>query len=288
MNVAFITSAEIGDLTADDRLVVAPLEARGVRVVPAVWTADVEWDAYDLVVIRSPWDWYSDAKRFSTLIEELSARGRLCNPDAHRWLDKRYLARLGERGARVPPTHIVRDAAELEAKLAQVHSPLAVIKPATAAAAHGARRFDTNDRNAARSALDAILGQNDVAILQPYFESIETEGEWSIIFFAGEHMEFSHAVKKRPARGDFRVQEEHGGTNVPAVASRDIIDEARRAIEAADAEFLYARVDGIVIPELGGFCVTELEVVEPELFLRMDAGAPERFARAIARRLRLS
>jgi hypothetical protein len=283
--VAFITSAEIGGLTADDRLVVAPLEARGVEVVPAVWTADVAWDAYDLVVIRSPWDWYRDAKRFSTLIAHLSASGRLCNRDAHRWLDKRYLARLGERGVRVPPTHIVRDAAELEAELARIHSPLAVLKPATAAAAHGARRFDTNDRAAARSALDAILGKNDVAILQPYFEAIETEGEWSTIFF--DH-EFSHAVKKRPARGDFRVQEEHGGTNVPAVASRDIIDEAQRAIEEADEAFLYARVDGIVIPELGGFCVTELEVVEPELFLRMDAGAPERFARSIARRLRLS
>ena len=283
--VAFITSAEIGDLTADDRLVVAPLAARGVEVVPAVWTADVAWDTYDLVVIRSPWDWYRDAKRFSALLEDLSRRGNLCNHDAHRWLDKRYLARLGERGVRVPPTDVVRDTGELEAKLARARSSKSVLKPATAAAAHGARRFDSSDLATARAALDAILHQGDVALLQPYFEAIETDGEWSTIFFGRE---YSHAVKKRPRDGDFRVQEEHGGTNEPAIASREFIDEARRAIEAASQEgFLYARVDGIVIPELGGFAVTELEVVEPELFLRMDAGAPERFAAAIASRLRL-
>ena len=282
--VAFITSAEIGDLTADDRLVVAPLAARGVLVVPAVWTADVAWDIYDLVVIRSPWDWYRNAKRFSALLEDLSRRGKLCNHDAHDWLDKRYLARLGEHGVRVPPTDVVRDVDELEAKLARARSSKSVLKPATAAAAHGARRFDSSDLVTARAALDAILDQGDVALLQSYFETIETDGEWSLIFFGAE---YSHAVKKRPRAGDFRVQEEHGGTNEPSIASRDLIDEARRAIEAADANFLYARVDGIVIPELGGFAVTELEVVEPELFLRMDAGAPERFAAAITSRLRL-
>jgi glutathione synthase/RimK-type ligase-like ATP-grasp enzyme len=283
--VAFITSAEIGGLTADDRLVVAPLAARGVKVEAAIWTEPVAWDAYDLVVIRSPWDWYRDAQRFSALIADLSRRVQLCNHDAQRWLDKRYLARLGERGVRVPHAHVVRDAAELEAKLGEISAPRAVLKPATAAAAHGTRRFDTGDRVAARAALDAILAKHDVALLQPYFDAIETDGEWSVIFLGGE---FSHAVKKRPARGDFRVQEEHGGTNEPAVASQDIIDEARRALEASGEDFLYARVDGIVIPELGGFSVTELEVVEPELFLRMDPLAPQRFADAIGQRLRLS
>ena len=34
-------------------------------------------------------------------------------------------------------------------------------------------------------------------------------GEWSLVFFAGR---FSHAVLKRPAAGDFRVQAEHGGS----------------------------------------------------------------------------
>jgi len=281
--VAFITSAEQRNLTADDRLVVSPLAERGITVVPAVWTEDVAWDDYDLVVIRSPWDWYRHGRRFEALIEDVGRRALLFNRDAQRWLDKRYLLDLARRGVRGFPTYVVQDRAGLEQALEAFESARIVLKPATAAAAHGTTRLDARDHEAARRALDAIL-EHDVALLQPYYETVEADGEWSLVFLGGE---FSHAVKKRPVRGDFRVQEELGGTVESATAPTEVIDDAKRAVEAARQDFLYARVDGMVVPSLGGFCVTELEVVEPELFLRMDSAAPERFANAIARRLRL-
>jgi glutathione synthase/RimK-type ligase-like ATP-grasp enzyme len=280
-NVAFLTSAEIPTLTADDRLAVPLLEAHGVRVEPAVWTDDaVDYGRYDLVVVRSTWDWYKSAAKFAARLRSIERVTRVENREAWSWLDKRYLLRLAERGARVPPMTVVRDAAELERGLASMGG-LAVIKPATAAAGHRTARFDPSDRDAARRALDTILA-DDVALLQPYFPEVATDGEWSLVFFGGA---FSHALKKRPRTGEFRIHEEYGGTIERAVPPADVLDSATRALAASGETPLYARVDGIILPAAGGFCVTELELVEPELFLRMHDEAPARFADAIIRAL---
>jgi glutathione synthase/RimK-type ligase-like ATP-grasp enzyme len=277
--VAFLTSAEIPRLTADDLLAVPLLAERGVTVEPAVWTDErIDYARFDLVVIRSTWDWYKDHQRFAARLEAISRRARLVNREAWTWLDKRYLLeRL--RGARVPPTFVVTSRAQLEAHLGLCPGPLAVIKPATAAAGYRTARFAITDLDVARRALDVIL-TDDVALLQPYFAEVETDGEWSLLFFDGT---FSHAIKKRPRRGEFRIHEEFGGTIERATPSPDILEAASYALDASDQDPLYARVDGIVLPSVGGFCVTELELVEPELFLRMDPEAPKRFADAIAR-----
>jgi glutathione synthase/RimK-type ligase-like ATP-grasp enzyme len=277
MNVAFLTSAEIPHLTADDRLAAALLEARGVRVEPLIWSDDaVDPTGFDMVIVRSTWDWYRAPKRFGSRLEAIASRTRLENARAWDWLDKRYLlARLP--GVRIPTTHVIAAASEIEDKLAQCSSKTVVIKPATAAAGYRTARVDARDIAAARAAVDDIL-RDDVALLQPYFAEIESDGEWSLLFFGGR---YSHAIKKRPRRGEFRVHEEHGGTIERTDPPDHVLEDATRALAASKQAPLYARVDGIVIPSLGGFCVTELELVEPELFLRMDPNAPERFAAAI-------
>lgn len=281
--VGFLTSAELNQLNADDRLVLPLLAAHGVRVEPVVWSdeqADVS--RFDLCVIRSTWDWYRDARRYFARLEAIDARVPLFNRGAWRWLDKRYLERLGERGARVPPMTVVRSAVELDVALASLPGPKAVLKPATAAAGHRTVRFDVRDCTAAAKALSDIL-EDDVALLQPYLAEVETDGEWSLLFFDGK---YSHAIKKRPRAGEFRVHEEYGGKFEPTSPPPDVIAAAEKSLAASGEDTLYARVDGIVVPSLGGFCTTELELVEPELFFRMDSGAAQRFADAIVKRLR--
>ncbi|HEY1954584.1 MAG TPA: hypothetical protein VGH28_03215 [Polyangiaceae bacterium] len=285
--IAFVTSAELAELTADDRLAIPHLEARGARVVPAVWTDErVRWDTFDLVVLRSPWDWHVDPARFAAFVESLERRVRVENRRTAAWLDKRYLARLGQAGVRVVPTEVVASRDDLAAKVAKYNEPL-VLKPATAAGASRTERFDA--RGAAPMAtLDAILarrvanGDFDAALLQPFVPEVESDGEWSLLFFDGT---FSHAIKKRPKRGDFRVQEEFGGSVEMLQAPPEIVRAAAHALEVAGGRFLYARVDGIVVPRFGGFCVTELEVVEPEVFLRAHPEAPARFAEAMLQRV---
>jgi len=282
MRVGFLTSRELVGLTADDRLAIGPLEAEGVSVEAVVWDDPaLEPRGLELVVIRSPWDWYRRAPDFARVLERLERRGvRLENRGARRWLDKRYLAELG---ARVVPTLVLSKADSLADAVRASEWPRVVLKPSISAGAFRTARFDAADAAEHAALFDQIVREGD-AMLQPYVEEIERAGEWSLIFFDGL---FSHAVLKRPAGGDFRVQEEFGGRTEFVTAPPDaLVADARRALAAAGEDFLYARVDGVISDALGGFCLTELEVVEPELFLRAHPEAPARFAAAIRRRLR--
>lgn len=272
--IAFLTSREIASLTDDDKLAVPELASRGIRVEPAVWTDEPDLAAFDLVVVRSPWDWQEQPERFASV---LSSAPRLENRSAAKWLDKRYLLELASRGVRIIPTRVVASADELGA----CEHPRAVLKPALGAGGHRTWRFDAAEapRIAELARAAHVAG---ALLLQPYVDEVETDGEWSLLFFDGV---YSHALKKRAAKDEFRVHVEWGGTVEQATPTPAIVADAQRALDAAGERFLYARVDGIVSPRLGGFCLTELEVVEPELFLRMDARAPVRFAEAISRRL---
>ena len=115
-------------------------------------------------------------------------------------------------------------------------------------------------------------------LVQPFVPEVQDPGEWSLIFLDGV---FSHAVVKRPAAGDFRVQEEFGGTRHPADAPPELVAQAERVLALAGERTLYARVDGVV--RGGLFQLLELELVEPSLFLDVVPAAAERFADAVVR-----
>ncbi len=283
LRIAFLTSEELSDLTADDRLAVSELAARDVSVAATVWTdASVDYAAFDAVVVRSTWDWHRDARAFGALLESIEKRTRVFNARAHDWLDKRYLEKLAARGVRTIPMSIVANHEALEAKLAEYNESKIVLKPATAAGAKRTVKLAALDRENARAVAEEIFSTGDVVIVQGYVDAVANDGEWSLVFF--DHA-FSHALKKRPAVGDFRVQEEFGGSVAPETPPRDVIDMAKKALDASNRDFLYARVDGVVSAPHGGFCVTELEVVEPELFFRVDPRAAARFADALEKRL---
>jgi hypothetical protein len=117
-------------------------------------------------------------------------------------------------------------------------------------------------------------------LVQRFERRLVDEGEWSLVFIDGE---FSHALLKHPRRGDFRVQAEHGGSAAPATASARLVADATRVLRAAATEPpLYARVDGFEALD-GGLVLVELELIEPELFLRF--GGSEALARAVASRI---
>lgn len=281
MRVAFVTSQALHDLTASDRLAAAALRARGVAVVPAVWTdPSVAWDRFDRVVIRSPWDYYHHRDRFLEWLDRLDAAGATVgNPTATlRWnLDKAYLRELDVplvptewigRGASVDLARILRDR----------RWDRAVVKPTVSGGA-----TDTWIIGAAATAADqaraaAILDRSGLMV-QRFLPEIGTAGEWSLLFF---RRRFSHAIIKRPMAGDFRVQVEHGGTAAGAVPSTALLAQAQRVVDGVAGDLLYARVDGLEVD--GELWLMELEVLEPDLFLGHSEGAPERFADAVLAR----
>jgi hypothetical protein len=117
-------------------------------------------------------------------------------------------------------------------------------------------------------------------MLQPFVPEVSAAGEWSLLFLGGR---FSHAVRKRPAAGDYRVQWEFGGTAETGVPANQVIADAEGVLAAVPGRPLYARVDGV---ERGGRLVLmELELIEPHLFLGWDASAAGRLARVIREEL---
>jgi len=284
--VGLMTDEQRPQLHPDDRLLVEPLARREIEAVPVVWS-EPGWRAPELaaLVVRSTWDYVQRLSDFVRWLDAVQGGGHtLMNPaDVVRWnLDKRYLLALERQGVPIIPTVLVERGArvDLEAILRERGWEEALVKPTVSSGAMGTRRISGTDGARAREALCAILERSG-ALIQPFQRAIEREGELSFIFF---DRRFSHAVRKRPAGGDFRVQEEHGGRTVaePSPAA-ELVAQARAVLEAVEGELTYARVDGVVSE--GRFLLMELEVAEPSLYLGHHPPAAAALADAIARRL---
>ena len=289
--VALATSSKFAQLTEDDRLLLTPLAAHGIHAEATIWDdARADWSRYAAVVLRSCWDYHLKPDAFLRWIAELEAEGIPVFNSAPlvRWnVDKLYLRDLEAKGTTIVPTlwaddHAsnmdLNDGSSLQGKLREVGWHKAVIKPRISATAHRTLLVSTAEADDVQSHFDD-LRRGPGVMLQKFMESIATEGEWSVIFFGGR---FSHAVLKRPRSGDFRVQNDFGGTSQLADPPMHVLVAASRALQAVNAT-IYARVDGVVGD--GQFHLMELELIEPALFLADHPEAATRFAKAIAKAL---
>jgi glutathione synthase/RimK-type ligase-like ATP-grasp enzyme len=275
--VGFATDGEQGPFTADDALGAAALERRGVPVRSLIWSRPLDPEV-DVVLLRSTWDYHLRLPEFLRWVDGLEARGiPLWNlPDTvRRNVDKRYLEVLAQRGVPVVPLRqIPRGSGEsLRGVLDAQGWTEAVVKPAVSGG--GWRTWRTRGAREDEVRFAEQLAMAD-CLVQPFVPEVVSAGEWSLIFFDGR---FSHAVVKRPAVGDFRVQEQFGGSKTEADASPALIEQAARVLTAAREQTLYARVDGVV--RAGQFQLLELELVEPSLFFDVVPAAAERFADAV-------
>lgn len=281
--VALVTCDALPALVEDDRPLMAQLQRHGTTAVAVSWSdPSVDWTAFDAVVIRSCWDYHRRVAEFTAWLSRLGRTGvPLWNPAPMlRWnLDKIYLRDLEHCGIPVVPTAWCRrgSAAALEDVLTEGGWREAVVKPRISAAAHGTWRTAAPVSRADEQRFRLELASRDLMV-QPLLEEVTRQGEWSLVFFRNR---FSHAVLKRPAPWDFRVQAAFGGSTTPATAPTEVAASAHAVVSTAAAgNALYARVDGCVVD--GRFCLMELELVEPALFLSAAPGATEHFARLIA------
>ena len=258
----------------------------GVDVEPAVWDApDIDWAGFDLVVIRSTWDYQLRPAAYEQWVRSFQSRpGQLWNPAAAvlATVNKRYLVDLAHLGASVVPTVYIQAGGgpSLRAVAAERGWQEVVVKPAISASASGTWRSAGEVTHEDEAAFAAQARAQDL-LVQPYCLEVSSRGEWSLVFFDGT---YSHAVLKRPAAGDFRVQRHFGGSPDSAAPTARLIDQASAVLALLGAPLLYARVDGV--EREGDLLLMELEVNEPHLYLSFGPGAPARFADAIARRLR--
>ena len=292
-SVALATYSALPALYPDEHPLVDALRTLGVHTDAAVWDDPaVRWETYDAVVIRSCWDYHLRYDEFFRWIDRVSALGvAIWNPPRTlRWNSRKtYLHDLTIGGIRTVPTfwleadHARAPNASLAGILSDTGWDRAVVKPVVSASAHETFRVSIDDARTHAASLDARLRDivaRSGAMVQPFVPEIEADGEWSLQFFDGT---FSHAVLKRAKAGDFRVQREFGGTHETVCPTPAVLRQAERALRTAPTESLYARVDGFIRD--GDLVVTELELLEPSLFLDAVPAAPDRFAHAIARRL---
>jgi glutathione synthase/RimK-type ligase-like ATP-grasp enzyme len=252
MRIGVATSEDFPGLDPDD----APLlEALGEGAEPAIWSDPrVDWGAFDLILIRSVWDYFVRYEEFRAWLDRMDGLP-VWNPvDTVRWnSEKYYLRELADAGVATIPT----------AWEGEVPWDDAIVKPTVAGGSLGLRRAKRGEP----------IGAGEMA--QPFLPEI-THGELSLVFFDGE---LSHAIRKTPAEGDIRVQPEHGGIVTAAAPTEEEVGIAKRVLEAAGRDLLYARVDLV-----GDGLLIELEAIEPRFFFSY---APPQAAGKLAQALRL-
>ena len=276
-DVTIATHAAMPDGSTDDRLLASALYEAGAEVRLAVWNdSGVDWGGAPRTVIRSTWDyhlqpavwfdWLAFASRFTRLINDA---------ETVRWnSDKRYLLDLRAAGVPIVPTeHVARGSSvDLAARCAGRGWDDVVVKPAIGASAKGAARSTgAAIRGEGQSHLDALLRTGD-ALIQPFQPAVVAERERSLVHLGGA---FSHAFTKPPflaGTGDGLGEAIHEATP----AERALADAALRALSRPP---IYARVD--IVPTPDGPVLMELELIEPDLGLRLAPGAAAALARAI-------
>ncbi len=275
-----------------DNLVEPYLNKYGVEVDTVSWRdPSIDWNSYDMVIIRSPWDYQDAPEAFlNTLrtIEKSSANLENSLTLVHWNIDKIYLKQLYNEGISVIPTKWQERLADTPLCTAKIKTYFEffqtteiVLKPRISANADNTFWLKA-DQHIKIDKLNKAFADRDFMV-QPFVPEVVNSGEYSLFYFNGN---FSHAILKTPKRNDFRVQEEHGGRLQAITPSNELKNAAHKcmlAIKKQHAMPLYARLDLVEFD--GEFRIMEAELIEPSLYFNMDGNAPKQFADAIMARL---
>lgn len=269
-----------------DHYLHAPLKAAGWKPYTISWqNKTCKWDDYDVVIIRSTWDYQQHKEKFLQVLTDISQTSAILENKLEivKWnIDKWYLRDLENNGCDIIPTiwpvvleeNILREAFDI------FNTNRLIIKPRVSANADNTiiiKNSDINDNNYI-SELQKIY-KNRSFLLQPFIQNIQDEGEYSVFYFAGE---YSHTILKKPQPGDFRVQEEHGGILQRVNPEYDLLKAAAKVNDYLGHSLLYARLDFV----RGGdnqFYIMEVELIEPSLYFNLDEMAANRFVAALER-----
>jgi len=275
----FLTCDDLTEFVVDDEIAFKEFEKQmgdSTYEVKSWSDQTVDWSKYDYAIIRTTWDYTKNLELFLSILKKIEDSGcELLNPhkiiqwNAH----KKYLKDLEEKGVKIIPSIYFEDETRstLKNRLKMVQAEKYVLKPTVGASA------DKIEVIASEDVLERFEGidKPEDWFLQPFIQEV-FNGEISYFYFGGE---YSHAVKKVPKDGDFRVQEEHGGLislHKPDESEEQI---ARNVLNSIDEKLLYARVDMLHTGE--GYKLIELELIEPSLYFRIDPESASRYIKSL-------
>ncbi|MEK7487126.1 MAG: hypothetical protein AABZ60_22585 [Planctomycetota bacterium] len=272
----------VSQVLQEEQMLQLALENEGLSVIRRSWSRkDWDWRQAKMAIFRSTWDYANRLQEFLEWLERVSTQTRLVNSlETIRWnLDKHYFLDLEKAGVPTVSTCFVEKGSRtsLSELVTKKNWNSFVFKPAISAGARQTHRGSVNELGSSEKIWASLLNSESM-MLQPFQSAIETEGEISLIFMGGE---FTHAIRKTPKSGDFRVQDDHGGKVHPYPANAEEIQFGTRAIQACSPQPIYARVD-CIRDTTGHLAIMELELLEPELFLRFYPPSAEKLAKKIA------
>jgi glutathione synthase/RimK-type ligase-like ATP-grasp enzyme len=259
----------------EDGLVLDALAARGIHAIKKDWAdPDFDWSSTRYILFRTTWDYYHRFQEFDTWLEKANKVTKMINPyELVRWnMDKHYLLELAERGVPVVESRFIEQGSEIT--LNQLYKETGwidtVIKPAISGAGRHTYKLHPGNLHTHEDIFQRII-KHESMLLQPFQEKISTKGEVSHIVINGKHC---HAVLKKAKEGDYRVQDDWGGTVHPYKANKEEIAFAENAVRSCSPVPVYARVD-LMWDNDDKLVLGELELVEPELWFRKNPKAAE-------------
>ncbi|EGV42804.1 hypothetical protein BZARG_2786 [Bizionia argentinensis JUB59] len=279
------TNAYKHNVFYEDLLVQNALKAEGLNVIRLAWDdSEFNWNSTKAVLFRTTWDYFNRFHEFSKWLKAVSKETLLLNSEyIIRWnIDKHYLLDLKKKGIHITESHFIEPGTETN--LSELHKQLnwqeTVLKPCVSGGGRHTYKLNA-DNLTAHEAIFSELIKEEALMLQPFQHNIVSEGELSLMVFNGE---YSHAVLKKAKSGDFRVQDDFGGSVHIYTPTEAEIDFAIKAVKACTELPIYARVD-IFTDNEGLIALAELELIEPELWFRNELKAATVFAKHITLRL---
>ncbi|WP_224995607.1 RimK family alpha-L-glutamate ligase [Cesiribacter sp. SM1] len=284
MRIAYVCYNSEGKypiIEEENTLLLKYLQQKGLDIHKVIWSDPaVDWQQYDLAVLKAPWDYFDKFPQFKQWLHKLEQlQVKLLNPvPVVRWnSDKHYLHDIEEAGLPIIPSVFIEKGEEpnLAAYFETFNTDTLIIKPAVSGGAKNTILLTRDTLEAISPGIRKLL-EEESFLVQPFIREIQTEGEWSLLFFGGQ---YSHTILKTAATGDFRVQHIHGGSVHPMEAPEALRELAQQYINKFANDCLYARVDGVMIE--GRFALMELELIEPYLYLFTHQQGYENYYKAL-------
>jgi glutathione synthase/RimK-type ligase-like ATP-grasp enzyme len=276
----------LSNILKDDALLQQALQQRGIQSARVNWAEkSMDWGKFDCAVFRTTWDYFERFDEFTAWLKHAEKQTRVINDPMLIWwnMDKHYLLDLEQRGIPVVPSAFIEKGSlfSLRDMLEESGWGEAVIKPCVSGAARHTYRVSTGNAAEVQTIIEPLL-KEEAFLLQPFLDEVLRTGEDTLMVIGGT---FTHAVRKVAKPGDFRVQDDHGGTVHELKPEQKQVELAEKAMAACSPVPLYGRVD-MVRDNSGSWQVMELELIEPELWLRFHPPTAERFAEVLERELK--
>ena len=271
----------ISNILLEEQLIKESLESNGLKVDVTYWSnKSYDWTSTKSAVFRTVWDYFVNFEKFYSWLNKIKDQTKLINSyELVNWnINKKYLLDLESNGINIVPTRLIKKGSTetLKSICSIENYGDIVIKPAISAAAYQTYKITSNEVNNYEDLFSDLTQEKDM-LVQPFFEQITSLGEASLMIFDGN---FSHAILKRAREGDFRVQDDFGGTVECYIPTEKEISFALDVISACKTKPSYGRVD-IVWDKSKEVYLSELELFEPELWFRENSKSAGMLAEAV-------